>query len=156
MFFRRKRSKRKVLLISSGGGHWIQLLRLRKAFNGCDVVFATVDPELGKQVAPAPCYVLPDANQNTKFDLVRSLCKAGMIVLKERPQVILSTGAAPGVFGLLIGKLVGADTIWIDSIANAQRLSLSGRLARWISDLWLTQWPDLARPRGPHFKGAVL
>ena len=78
------------------------------------------------------------------------------VVLKERPSVVVSTGAAPGLFGVIFGKLGGARTIWIDSIANAEELSMSGRLAGRWADLWLTQWPELAREGGPAFEGAVL
>lgn len=74
----------------------------------------------------------------------------------ERPEVIISTGAAPGYLGLRIGKWFGARTIWIDSIANAEKLSLSGQLVRNCADLWLTQWPHLARQDGPLFRGSVL
>jgi hypothetical protein len=79
------------------------------------------------------------------------------IILRERPDVIISTGAAPGYFALWIGRrLLGARTIWIDSIANVDRLSLAGAKAGRVADLWLTQWPHLAKPGGPAFAGAVL
>ncbi|MFQ5805354.1 MAG: hypothetical protein ACE5I3_02760 [Phycisphaerae bacterium] len=66
------------------------------------------------------------------------------------------TGAAPGYVGLRLGKLLGAQTIWIDSIANVERLSLSGeRIAR-HADLWLTRWPHLARSDRPSYLGGVL
>jgi hypothetical protein len=77
-------------------------------------------------------------------------------VLRERPDVVLSTGAAPGFFALLFGRLLGARTIWLDSIANIEELSMSGRMARRHADLWLTQWPHLARPDGPECAGRVF
>ena len=43
-----------------------------------------------------------------------------------------------------LGKLLGAKVIWIDSITNVERISLSGRMVRYISDLFLVQWPELA------------
>jgi hypothetical protein len=49
-----------------------------------------------------------------------------------------------------------ARTIWIDSIANVERLSSSGAQARRVADVWLTQWEHLARPEGPEYWGAVL
>ncbi len=49
-----------------------------------------------------------------------------------------------------------ARTVWIDSIANIERLSLSGARARPVADVWLTQWAHLARPDGPEYWGAVL
>ncbi|MBZ0171717.1 MAG: hypothetical protein K8E66_05000, partial [Phycisphaerales bacterium] len=73
-----------------------------------------------------------------------------------RPGVIISTGAAPGYFAFRIGKLLGAHTVWIDSIANVERLSMTGELVRTHADLWLTQWEHLATPSGPSFRGSVI
>jgi hypothetical protein len=78
------------------------------------------------------------------------------IVFKERPDVIISTGAAPGYIAIRLGKLFGARSIWVDSIANVEQLSMSGALAGGRADLWLTQWPHLAKENGPYYKGAVL
>ena len=78
------------------------------------------------------------------------------ILVRTRPHVIVSTGAAPGYFALRLGKLLGARTVWLDSIANAGELSMTGRLVRKYADLWLTQWPHLAGPAGPDFRGGVL
>ena len=70
--------------------------------------------------------------------------------------MVVTTGAAPGLVALALAKLfAGSRTVWIDSIANTERLSLSGRLARPVADAWLTQWPHLARPGGPEHWGAV-
>jgi hypothetical protein len=46
--------------------------------------------------------------------------------------------------------------MWIDSIANAQQLSTSGKLAGKFADVWLTQWPSVAKDHGPYYWGAVL
>ena len=54
------------------------------------------------------------------------------------------------------GRLMGARTIWLDSIANVEELSMSGRRIGHYVDLWLTQWPHLAQPEGPHYMGSVL
>jgi UDP-N-acetylglucosamine:LPS N-acetylglucosamine transferase len=76
--------------------------------------------------------------------------------MRTRPDVVISTGAAPGLFGILFGRLVGARTIWIDSIANAEKLSLSGRIASRIAHIALTQWPHLAATRRPSYRGSIL
>jgi hypothetical protein len=73
-----------------------------------------------------------------------------------RPDVVISTGAAPGYFAILFGKKLGAKTIWLDSIANVDELSMSGRAVGKYADLWLTQWEHLATEGGPDFIGAVL
>jgi hypothetical protein len=73
-----------------------------------------------------------------------------------RPHVVVSTGAAPGYFALRLGRWFGARTVWIDSIANVEQLSMTGTLVRRFADRWLTQWPHLAQSGGPEFAGAVL
>jgi hypothetical protein len=71
--------------------------------------------------------------------------------------VVISTGAAPGCLVALLGHLAGARVIWLDSITNVHRLSLSGRLVRPFADLFLVQWPALARKyRGVEYVGAVV
>jgi hypothetical protein len=148
--------QQKILAVASGGGHWVQLLRMLPAFEGHRIVYVTTLPSYRQFVAPARFYTVCDASLWTKIRLVRMAAKVCWIVLRERPDVIISTGAACGYFAVRLGKWIGATTIWVDSIANVEKLSLSGRKVGPYADLWLTQWPHLARPEGPRFEGAVL
>lgn len=148
--------QRKVLAVASGGGHWVQLLRLLPAFDAHQVVFVTVNPAYRPQVASHRFYAVRDATRWNKFGLVVLFLQLVRILLWERPDVIVSTGAAPGFLALRLGRLIGARTVWIDSIANVEQLSMSGQKIGSRADLWLTQWPHLARPDGPHYIGAVL
>jgi hypothetical protein len=77
--------------------------------------------------------------------LVRTAWVIMLLLWRERPDVVLSTGAAPGYFAIRLGGWMGARTVWVDSVANAEELSLSGRKAGACADLWLTQWPHLAK-----------
>lgn len=149
--------RQKVLAVASGGGHWVQLRRMAPALAGHDVVYVTTIPSYRPDVEPHRFYVVPDASRWDKLALVRMGVKLAWIVATERPDVVISTGAAPGYFAVRLGRLIGARTVWVDSIANVDELSLSGRKAGRHVDLWLTQWPHLARPdTGPHFRGAVV
>lgn len=148
--------RRRVLAVASGGGHWIQLSRLTPAFADCDLAFVTTLASYREQVGAARFYALRDANLRRKVALLLMACRIGLILLWERPDVIISTGAAPGYFAIRIGKIIGARTIWVDSMANAEQLSVSGRKVGRHVDLWLTQWPHLASPAGPKYEGAVL
>ena len=145
-----------VLAISSGGGHWVELLRLRPAWQAHDVVYATVKADHRTEVGSAPFFVVPDANRHTKRLLIKTCAATFLVLIKVRPSAVVSTGAAPGFFALFFGKLMGAKTVWIDSIANAEELSLSGKLVRPFADVWLTQWEFLASPKGPYYRGSVL
>ena len=147
----------KILAISSGGGHWVQLLRMRPAFGDCEVIYATVSEDYRVDLElNSVLHVVPDSNRSSKIDLLRSAFAIFCLLLRLRPDVVVTTGAAPGYFGASIGKLLGARVAWVDSIANAEELSLSGQKAGSFADLWLTQWPHLAREGGPHFYGSVL
>lgn len=146
----------KVVAIASGGGHWIQMGRLRPVLDELDVCYVSVHPSYGHDVGAARFYVVRDGSRWTKAGLVVQALQVLWILVRVRPDAVLSTGAAPGFFGILFGKLLGARTLWLDSLANIERVSLSGRLARPFADLWLTQWPHLARPEGPQYVGAVL
>jgi UDP-N-acetylglucosamine:LPS N-acetylglucosamine transferase len=147
---------KKVLAVASGGGHWVELQRLVPAFTGCDVVYVTTQLSYKPEVSASRFYVVKDASLWNKLGLIQMALMLAWIILKERPETVVSTGAAPGYIALYLGKLAGARTVWIDSIANVEVLSMSGRKIGKHVDLWLTQWPHLARPEGPHFCGAVL
>ncbi len=148
--------RKKILAISSSGGHWTQMLRLAPAFEGHDVVYVTTQSESRNQVPCNRFYTVPNATRWNKARLVLLFFCVLWIVVKERPNVILSTGAAPGYFALMCGRLVGARTIWLESIANAEKFSLSTKLAKSFADLWLTQWPHMAAPDGPYYRGSVF
>jgi UDP-N-acetylglucosamine:LPS N-acetylglucosamine transferase len=145
-----------VLAISSGGGHWIELMRIRRAFEDCEIVFATVSDAYRSHVPDARFHVVPDATRWDRVNLARCAARVAWILAKERPDFVVSTGALPGFFGVVLGKAAGARTLWLDSIANVEELSMSGARVGRFADLWLTQWPELARPGGPEYAGAVL
>jgi UDP-N-acetylglucosamine:LPS N-acetylglucosamine transferase len=150
------RDRRKLMAVASGGGHWIQLLRLRPAFVDFDVTFVSVDRGYRIQVVGCRFYRINDANRWNKLGLLRMTLRLVWILLKERPDIVISTGAAPGYVALRIARALRARTIWLDSIANIEQLSLSGAKVGRYADLWLTQWPHLAGPQGPSYAGSVM
>jgi UDP-N-acetylglucosamine:LPS N-acetylglucosamine transferase len=147
--------RQRVLAVASSGGHWVQLCRLRPAFDGHDVAYLTTDAGHRVEVGDARFHTVNDANRWNKAALVRSALKILWVVLRERPNVVVSTGAAPGYIAIRLGKLLGARTVWIDSVANVDELSLSGQMASVRADLCLTQWPHLADGR-VGYMGTVL
>lgn len=147
---------KKVLAVASGGGHWVQLLRLKSAFEGCDTRFVSTISDYQKDIDNAHLYVVTDANIWEKFKLIKMFFQVFYVVLRFRPDVVITTGAAPGFAAIMFGKLFGAKTMWLDSIANAETLSNSGKQAQKFADVWLTQWEQLETENGPMFKGRVL
>ena len=146
----------RILAVASGGGHWVQLLRLMPAFEGHRVVYATINPVYRQDVPNAKVYIVNDATRWDRVGSARLALRILWILIRERPHTVVSTGAAPGCFAIILGRLLGARTVWLDSIANIEQMSMSGELVKRWTHLWLTQWSHLAKDDGPEFAGKVF
>jgi UDP-N-acetylglucosamine:LPS N-acetylglucosamine transferase len=145
----------KIVAIASGGGHWIELVRLRPLLERHEVEFYSTNQCFADTVKGHPFRLVPEVSRWSKWRVLPVFVRMIRMMRHSRPEVVISTGAAPGVLGLLAGKLVGARTIWIESICHAERISLSGRIALRFCDRVYTQWPHLANKR-VMYKGTVL
>jgi UDP-N-acetylglucosamine:LPS N-acetylglucosamine transferase len=146
---------RRVLALASGGGHFVQLLRLRPAWDGHHVTYATVHADSGFDVAPAPLLTFRDVSAADWWRLPLTVWDVVGILLRVRPQVIVTTGALPGLVALVLARPFGVRALWVDSIANAETLSRSGRHATRVATQVVTQWQVLAEPGVDHW-GSVL
>jgi UDP-N-acetylglucosamine:LPS N-acetylglucosamine transferase len=146
----------KILAVASGGGHWIELLRLRPSFRDHTVHYVTVQDKYRSDVAGSPFHLVRDATRWQRFALLIQALQVCWIVAKVRPDIVISTGAAPGYFALRLGKMWGARTIWLDSLAHVEVISKAGAMSGPYADLWLTQWPELATEAGPDCAGKVI
>jgi UDP-N-acetylglucosamine:LPS N-acetylglucosamine transferase len=145
------------MVACSAGGHWVQMRRILPAFEGFERFYVGVEPAADPALGPVRYYGVANVTRRNPQAIAGILRDLARIVRAERPDLVVTTGAGPGLLALVVAKLVGRSrTIWIDSIANTQRMSLSGRLARPVADAWLVQWEHLSRPGGPAFWGAVL
>jgi len=125
---------RKLMAVSSFGGHTVELKQL-------------VDEAVWVSTGGVADYVVENFSRWSKLKILSSLRNLFLIIRKVRPDVIISTGAAPGVAAMMVGRLCGVETIWVDSLASVHRLSLSGRLAKPFSTHIFTQWPCVAGGR---------
>lgn len=137
----------KVLAIASKGGHWVQLLRLTPAFTEHEVVFISTTKELADTVKGSEFHCVEDGNRDSKFKLIGTFIKLTKLIKKIKPDVIITTGAAPGLMGIIAGRFLGAKTIWVDSIANVDKVSMSGSIASFLASRTYTQWPHLANSK---------
>jgi UDP-N-acetylglucosamine:LPS N-acetylglucosamine transferase len=145
------------MAVSSGGGHWVEMRRIVPAFDGLEVVYVSTDAEIDADLAGFRYYAVRNVTRRNRLGFAVLVWQIARILLRERPDVVITTGAAPGLVGLALAKLLlRSRTMWIDSLAAAERMSMSGQLAGPVADAWLTQWAHLARPGGPQYWGAVL
>lgn len=139
-------SRRRILAVASSGGHWIQLRRMATAFPAGETTWVSTSGGHRSEVLPDRFRIVPDCNRWDKIAVVRSALKMAWLVMRFRPTHVVTTGAAPGYFAILFSKFLGAKTLWIDSVANAEELSMSGTKARGAATEVWSQWPELAAP----------
>ncbi len=145
------------MAVCSGGGHWVEMRRLLPAFDGFDMTYVCTYPEPDAALAGERYYYVRNFTRRNAPVALLVVAQMVRILRRERPDVVITTGAAPGLIALAAAKLMlRSRTIWIDSLAAAETMSLSGKLARPFADAWLTQWESLARPGGPKHWGSVL
>ena len=120
--------------------------------------YVTTKPELGKMLEKrARTYVIGECNRQHPLRALMVLIRSLVLVVKERPTIVITTGSFPLALVCFSSKLLGAKVVWIDSIANIERLSMSGRFVRCFADLFLTQWPECASNyKNVEYVGALL
>lgn len=134
----------KILLISSTGGHFQALQRLHTFWSKhdcCWVTFQTPSTEL--VLSNEKVYWAYSPTNRNIPNLIRNFFLALYVILKERPQLVLSTGAGVVVPFIILAKLCGIQTAFIESFTRVKELSLSARLVLPFLDALYVQWEQL-------------
>lgn len=147
-----------VYAAASAGGHLSQLLKLADSWARYDIVYVTTTEVVQDKLSRfGRIYVVGECNRQHPFRFIRVFCRCVKVIARKHPDVVISTGAAVGCIMCCLGKIVGAKVVWIDSITNVDKLSLSGRIVRYIADLFIVQWPELAeRYKNVEFVGEII
>ena len=148
---------KKICAVASIGGHWIQLLRITSSLNNnFDIFYISTHGKCSTMVKDKKFYKINDFSRWDCYKMIPTFFSILKILIKESPDVVISTGAAPGLITILVAKLLGKKTIWIDSIANVEHLSFSGRIASKFASRIYTQWENLADGKKIFYAGNVL
>lgn len=159
-----KSKKDKPLCICAGasaGGHLNQLMKLMEntqQWPEYEAFYVTTMPEVAKKLSKlGPVYVTAECNRRHPLRAVAIMLKSFGLVIRKKPDVVITTGSMPIAMLCIAARLTGAKVVWIDSIANIERLSMSGRLMRHFADLFLTQWPELTQKyQNIEYAGAII
>lgn len=130
----------KICYVCSAGGHFTEALRIFKRLD-YDGFFITFESENLKG-RKEKIYNIMDFKRNP-LKFIFSLFQTTRILLKERPDVILSTGAGLAVPCCLLGKVAGCKVIHLEIGCNVSKPSLSGRMIYPIADLFIVEWKKL-------------
>lgn len=157
----KKQGTPRICVGASAGGHMNQLLKLleisRSWPQSPSSYVTTLEALAEKLLQRGPVYIIGECNRQQPLKALGVLMRSLKVVIKERPDVVITTGSLPLAMVCLSAKLFGAKIIWIDSIANVNRLSMSGQMIRHFADLFLTQWPELAQEyKNVEYVGAIV
>lgn len=148
----------KVCIPVAAGGHLSEALYLIEAFDGHDVFFM-MSASTRARTLSYRTYLLPLSDGKPLVPRFSRLLPHMIRVLwRERPDIIFSTGAEIAVPAFYIGKLLGAKTVFVETVTHVHTPTLSGRLVYPVSDLFLVQHPQLLSRYGAKacYEGSVL
>jgi UDP-N-acetylglucosamine:LPS N-acetylglucosamine transferase len=147
-----------VLLVCSTGGHLLQLVALRDAWEGFTRTWVTFDKSDARSLLEGERVVHAFGPTNRSLrNLVRNLGLAWRVIGTSRPKVVLTTGAGVAVPFAWLGRLRGARVVYVESITRIDTLSLSHRLIAPVAARIYVQWPELASiARGSRYVGSVF
>lgn len=133
----------KVCLVGSSGGHLEHLHMLKPFWSEHDRFWVTFPKEDAKSILRNekmyPCYY--PTNRNIK-NLIKNTILAWKILRKEKPDLIVSSGAAVAVPFFYLGKLLGIKLIYIEVFDRVDKSTLTGRLVYPIVDTFIVQWEE--------------
>lgn len=141
----------KICIVSSCGGHLTEVRTFKKIYQEYAHFYVINDKITLPQDMMSRTYFIVHSERD--FNLLINLFEAYKILKKEKPFLILSTGAGPIVPFALIGKFFfRTKIIYIECINSITTPSLSGRIMYWIADKFFYQWRDLKKhfPTGEH------
>lgn len=136
----------KVCLVGSSGGHLTHLYMLKPFWADKERFWVTFDKEDARSLLEGetlyPCFY--PTNRNLK-NLIKNTGLAWETLRRERPDLIISTGAAVAVPFFWLGKLFGAKTIYIEVFDRIDAPTLTGKLVYPVTDRFIVQWEEMKK-----------
>ena len=136
----------KICLVGSSGGHLAHLKMLKPFWSENERFWVTFDKEDARSILKDekiyPCHF--PTNRNLK-NLVKNTFLAIKVLKKEKPDVIISSGAAVAVPFFYIGKLFGAKTVYIEVFDRIDKPTVTGKLVYPVTDKFIVQWEEMKK-----------
>ncbi len=135
----------KICLTSSAGGHLHELLLAIKGVDISNSYWVMYDsPHVRKFCADKRHYFVKNTSPTNKLTWIINALKSLLILIWERPDVIISTGAGVSFPTMWLGKkFFGTKVIYIASAADVDHPARTPYRAYGIADLFLVQWPEM-------------
>jgi len=132
----------KLCLAASAGGHLAELLQLEKAWNGKERFYLTDKRTNGIELAKKEKTYFVTCPRRNPIKTTHNFFQSLFIFLKEKPDIVITTGADTAIPFCLIAKFFGKKIVFIESFCRIKKPSLSGKIMYKKSDLFLVQWRE--------------
>ncbi|MEM5830888.1 MAG: PssD/Cps14F family polysaccharide biosynthesis glycosyltransferase [Candidatus Aenigmatarchaeota archaeon] len=130
----------KICIACSAGGHLVEASRFLPIIKKYEYFFVTFRKKQSEDLLKSEKkYFIINPKRNL-FKLFINFLQSLRIWMKEKPKIIISTGAGAALPMCLVGKFFGSKIIFVETLAAVFKPSLSGRLIYPISDLFIVQW----------------
>lgn len=138
--------KKKILMVASSGGHLEEALALKPLKDTYHTILVTEKTDYKVNYWQDELYLMPQVNRKelkSWFAFIKVFFTSIKILLKEKPDVVLSTGAMISFPSLLIGKLLGKKIIFIECMFNVDAPTMTGKMVYPFADLFIVQWEEM-------------
>ena len=139
----KKNGEIKVCLVGSSGGHLTHLYMLKPFWKDKNRFWVTFDKEDARSLLEGekvyPCYF--PTNRSIKA-LIKNTRIAWNVLHKEKPDLIISCGAAVAVPFFYIGKMMGAKLVYIEVFDRIDKPTMTGKMVYPIVDKFVVQWEE--------------
>lgn len=137
---------KKICFIASTGGHFEQIMMLKPLMDKYESFIITEQTDYSVVKGDRKVYYLKQINRHEKkfvFKIIYNGIKSLEIFVKERPDIVISTGALATIPMCLIAKLFRKKLVFIESFAKVNSATLTGKLLYKFADQFYVQWEDM-------------
>lgn len=148
----------KICLACSHGGHLTETLQILEAFDEHDIFFVTYHSSRDDSIRGIARSYFTQNIGTRLWRMFLAIFWSLWILLRERPDVVVSLGAEIAIPFFYWARLFGIKTVFIESWCRVDDLSRTGRFVYPVADVFLVQWPQLLAICGPkaEYWGAVI
>lgn len=149
-------ASKKLLFVASPGGHLVQLGLIAECFEDVERVIVSTYREKPSFLPGDNYRRIEDFSRDNPHLAFKVLIQCCRILRLELPDLVVTTGAAPGLIMVIVSRLLRVRCVWVDSIANSKKLSLSGRIASKLGVSVVSQWKEVAENSNLIYRGRVI
>lgn len=139
-------NKKKLCFAASTGGHFEQLMMLSPLMDKYDSFIVTENTDYRLSAGDRRIYYITQVNRKERglpLKMLKISFQSLKILIREKPDVVITTGVLAMIPICLLAKLLGKKLIYIESFAKVSTPTQSGKLLYRFADQFYVQWESM-------------